>query len=165
MIASRLEECLEEKTMSRGTVTLSPIDTVLCLQRVDVFKHMTTEMLAYVGAIAREMSALSQDVIFSEDDISDAMYVVARGRIRLEKVGKEILIAEAGQSFGTWALFDNQPRMMTATALEDSELLKIRSEEFYDLLSDHDEMTPVVFRAVIERVIRLIPGCSLEKCG
>jgi CRP/FNR family transcriptional regulator len=85
------------------------------------------------------------------------MYVVVRGRIRLEKVGKEILVVEAGESFGTWALFDNQPRMMTATALEESQLLKIRSEDFYDLLSDHGEITPVVFRAVIERMNRLIP--------
>jgi len=35
-------------------------------------------------------------------------------------------------------------------------LLKIRSEDFYDLLSDHDEITPAIFRAVIERVNRLI---------
>ena len=47
--------------------------------------------------------------------------------------------------------------MMTATALEESQLLKIRSEDFYDLLSDHGEITPVVFRAVIERMNRLIP--------
>ena len=45
---------------------------------------------------------------------------------------------------------------MTATALEDVHLLKIRSEDFYDLLSDHDEITPVIFRAVIERINRLI---------
>jgi ATP:ADP antiporter, AAA family len=157
MIAARLEDSLQRETMSRDAATLSPIDAVLCLQSVDVFKHMTTEMLGYIGAISQDMSVPSQHVIFSEDDISDAMYVVVRGRIRLEKIGNEILLAEAGQSFGTWALFDNQPRMMTATALEDSQLLKIRSEDFYDLLSDHGEMTPVVFRAVIERMNRLIP--------
>ena len=157
MIASRLEESLQTETMSRDTVTLSAIDAVLCLQSVDVFKHMTTEMLAYIGAIAQELSVPCQHVIFSEDDISDAMYVVVQGRIRLEKTGREILVVEAGQSFGTWALFDNQPRMMTAAALEESQLLKIRSEAFYDLLSDHGEITPVVFRAVIERMNRLIP--------
>src|SRR5437016_10667766 len=139
-------------------MVLTQIDKVLCLQSVDVFKHATTEMLAYIGSIAQESDAGKGQVIFWEDDVSDAMYVVVSGRVQLHKAGREVMTVTAGQSFGTWALFDNQPRVMTATALEDVRLLKIRSEDFYDLLSDHDEITPVIFRAVIERVNTLIAG-------
>jgi CRP-like cAMP-binding protein len=114
-------------------------------------------MLAYVGSIAQEVSAPKGHMIFREDDLSDAMYVVVAGRVRLDKDGREILIVGRGQSFGTWALFDDQQRVMTATALDDVHLLKIRSEDFYDLLSDHDEITPAIFKSVIERVNRLIP--------
>jgi CRP-like cAMP-binding protein len=143
--------------MREESVALSPVDRVLCLQHVDVFKHATTEMLAYVGSIAQEVSAPKGHMIFREDDLSDAMYVVVAGRVRLDKDGREILIVGRGQSFGTWALFDDQQRVMTATALDDVHLLKIRSEDFYDLLSDHDEITPAIFKSVIERVNRLIP--------
>jgi CRP-like cAMP-binding protein len=142
--------------MNQDSVASSPIDKVLCLQTVDVFKHATTEMLAYVGSIANDIAAPIGTVIFSEDDISDAMYVVVTGRVRLDKAGKEILTVGPGQSFGTWALLDKQPRLLTATAVDDVHLLKIRSEDFYDLLADHNEITPVIFRAVIERVNRLI---------
>ncbi len=142
--------------MKEETATLTPVDKVLCLQSVDVFKHATTEMLAFIGSIAQEVLAPKGHVIFRENDVSDAMYAVVRGRVRLDSSGKEVITAGSGQSFGTWALFDNQPRVMTATALEDVHLLKIRSEDFYDLLSDHDEITPVIFRAVIERINRLI---------
>ena len=142
--------------MNPESVESSPIDKVLCLQTVDVFKHATTEMLAYVGSIANDVTAPSGTVIFSEDDISDAMYVVVTGRVRLDKAGKEILTVGPGQSFGTWALLDKQPRLLTATAVDDVHVLKIKSEDFYDLLSDHDEITPVIFKAVIERVNRLI---------
>jgi CRP-like cAMP-binding protein len=45
---------------------------------------------------------------------------------------------------------------MTATALEDTCLLKIRSDDFYELLADQEEITPVIFRSVIERVGRLV---------
>jgi len=142
--------------MNPESVESSPIDKVLCLQTVDVFKHATTEMLAYVGSIAIDITAPAGNVIFSEDDISDAMYVVVTGRVRLDKAGKEILTVGPGQSFGTWALLDKQPRMLTATAVDDVHLLKIKSEDFYDLLSDHEEITPVIFKAVIERVNRLV---------
>jgi CRP-like cAMP-binding protein len=136
--------------------TLTPVDKVLCLQTVDVFKHATTEMLSYIGSIASEVELRKGHPIFHEDDVSDAMYVVVRGRVRLEKSGENVMVVNPGQSFGTWALFDNQPRVMTATAMEDVYLLKIRRDDFYDLLSDQQEITPVIFRAIIERVKGLI---------
>ena len=135
---------------------LTPVDKVLCLRTVDLFKHATTEMLAYIGSIATEVELAGGHVIFREDDVSDAMYVVVGGRVRLEKAGSDVMTITAGQSFGTWALFDNQPRLMTATAIEAIHLLKIRSEDFYDLLAEHEEITPAMFRAVIERVKSLI---------
>jgi len=139
------------------TVSLSPVEKVLCLQRVELFKHATTEMLTYIGSIAEVVEVTSQTVIFSEQEMSDAMYVVVRGHVRLSKEGKEILVSGPSDSFGTWALFDNTPRLMTATALEDSVLLKIVSDTFYEFLADHEEVTPAIFKAVIERVKALAP--------
>ena len=137
---------------------LTPVDKVLCLQSVDVFRHATTEMLAFIGSIAKDVEVPADCTIFEEEDVSDAMYVIVHGYVRLEKNGEEVMVATAGQSFGTWALFDNQPRLMKATSVGVVHLLKIRSEDFYDLLSDHEEITPVMFRAIIERVKTLIPG-------
>src|SRR4030095_3287608 len=106
---------MEKKVMKNESIALSPVDKVLWLQKVDVFKHATTEMLSYIGSIAHEVTVSRRQAIFSGEDMPDAMYVVVSGRVRLEKSGEEILTAGVGQSFGTWALFDNQPRMMTAT--------------------------------------------------
>ena len=139
------------------TTPLSPVEKVLCLQGVHVFKHATTEMLTYISSIAEEVSVPAGAVIFSEQEISDAMYVVVTGHVRLEKEGKEILVVGPSQSFGTWALFDNAPRLMSAIAVEDTALLKIVSDTFYEFLADHEEVTPAIFRAVIERVKALAP--------
>jgi len=144
--------------MQQETALLSTVDRVLCLQSVDIFKHSTTEILAYIGSIAEEVYTPKGHDIFSEDDMSDAMYVVISGRVRMHQNGREILTAGIGHSVGTWGLFDNQPRVMSATALEDAHLLRIRSDDFYDLLSDHDEITRAIFKAVVERVNRLVAG-------
>lgn len=139
------------------TTILSPVEKVLCLQGVDVFKHATTEMLTYISSIAEEVVVAAQTVIFSEQEISDAMYVVVTGRVRLEKEGREILVVGPSQSFGTWALFDNAPRLMSAVAIDDTALMKIVSDTFYEFLADHEEVTPAIFKAVIERVKALAP--------
>jgi CRP-like cAMP-binding protein len=139
------------------TVALSPVEKVLCLQRVDIFKHATTEMLTYISSIAEVVSVAPHTTIFSEQEISDAMYVVVTGHVRLSKEGKEVVVVGPSQSFGTWALFDNTPRLMTAVATDDVVLLKIVSDTFYEFLSDHEEVTPAIFKAVIERVKALAP--------
>jgi CRP-like cAMP-binding protein len=136
---------------------LSPVEKVLCLQGVDVFKHATTEMLTFISSIAEEVCVSSDTVLFEEQEMSDAMYVVVSGRVRLEKEGKEVLVVGAAESFGTWALFDNAPRLMKAVAIEDAVLMKIASDAFYEFLSDHEEVTPAIFKAVIERVKALAP--------
>jgi CRP-like cAMP-binding protein len=137
--------------------SLSPVEKVLCLQRVDIFKFATTEMLGFISSIATELRLPARATIFSEQEMSDSMFIVVSGHVRLEKEGKEVVLAGPSQSVGTWALFDNAPRIMTATALDDVVLLKISSDEFYEFLADHEEITPVLFRAIIERVKILAP--------
>ena len=142
--------------MNDAAAALTPIDKVIRLQTVDVFKYATTEMLSRIGSIAEEVRAAKGDVVFREDDVSDAMYVVVQGQVRLDRGEEHVMMVGGGKSFGTWALFDNKPRMMKATAVESVHLLKIRSDAFYELLSDYDEITPAIFKAVIERVNSLI---------
>ena len=135
---------------------LTIVDKVLFLQNVDIFDHSTTEELSFIGSMAREVEAPKDSILFREGQNADAMYLVIRGRVRLHKGNQEILVAGETRAFGTWALFDNEPRLMTATALEDVHLLKIEQEEFYDLLSDHVEITQSIFKALVQRIKGLI---------
>ncbi len=135
---------------------LTIVDKVLYLQNVDIFNHATTEELAFIGSIASEVEIPGNSTVFKEDDPSDAMYVIVKGRVRLHKNEQEILVAGEREAFGTWALFDREPRIMTATTLEDVSLLKIDQEDFYDLLADHIEITQSIFRALVQRIKRLI---------
>ncbi len=137
-------------------MALTIVDKVLFLQNVDIFNHATTEELAYIASIAREVKKPKDAIIFKEDEMADAMYLVLTGRVRLHKDGQEILVAGEKEAIGTWALFGNEPRIMTATAVEDVHLLKIEQEEFYDLLSDHIEITQSIFQALVQRIKRLI---------
>jgi CRP-like cAMP-binding protein len=152
---------MQDTMYTESPTGLTPVEKVLCLQSVDLFKYATTEMLAYIGSIASEVELKKDEIVFSEQDVSDAMYIVISGRVQLSKEAKEVLIAETNQAFGAWALFDNQPRLMTASALEDVRLLKIASNDFYELLSDHDEITPAMFRGVIEKVKHLLADSTL----
>ncbi len=72
------------------------------------------------------------------------------------------LITMAGRltPFGTWALFDDEPRVMTATAAEDVRLLRIDREEFADLLSDEVRIAQGIIKTVARRLRELAGRAS-----
>jgi CRP-like cAMP-binding protein len=57
---------------------------------------------------------------------------------------------------GTWALFDSEPMPVTAKTTEDTRLLRIGRDDFYDLLSDNVEITAAVFSTLAKRFRKLV---------
>jgi CRP-like cAMP-binding protein len=128
---------------------LTTVEKVLLLQDVDIFEHTSTEDLSHIAAIAEEIEYQPDEVIFKEDEISDSMYVVIQGKVRLTRTEKEVMVAGKMEALGTWALFDDEPRVATATTLEASQLLRIDKEEFVDLLADHVGITQSILKTNI----------------
>lgn len=142
---------------------LTVIEKVMFLQNADVFSIVPTEELAYLAAIAEEVSYISGDVIYMEHDSADALYIVIDGKVRLHKDDREITIADSKDAFGTWALFDETPRVVTATVLEESRLLRIDREDFYDILSDHVQIIQGIFKTLVKRLRSLADSVTYNQ--
>jgi len=138
-----------------GDDMLSPIEKVLLLQNVEVFGEVPTDQLAALAAIAREMSVLTGDTVYLEDDSPDALYLVLEGHVLLHQGEREVTTATKSMTFGTWALFDDEPRVMTATATQDTKLLRIDRNEFNDLLSDDVRIAKGIIRTVTRKLREL----------
>lgn len=137
---------------------LSVIEKVIFLQKVDVFSEVSTEQLAFLAAIAEELGSEAATTLYREQDVSDSMYLVLEGRVRLHRGETEVTTAGPGEAFGTWALFDDEPRVVAATTLEASRLLRIDKEDFIDLLADNIKITQGVLKAVVRRLRGLVVG-------
>lgn len=135
---------------------LTIVEKVIFLQNVDVFAEIPTEQLSYLAAIASEESYSEGESIYDVGDSSDALYVVLEGKVRLHRGKEEITVAEKNDPFGTWALFDDKPRVATATPLGDTRLLRIGREDFLDLLSDHVQITEGVLKTIVGRLRGLL---------
>lgn len=135
---------------------LTVIEKVIFLQNVEVFNDVPTEDLAYLAAITEEVSYKEGEEIYEENEPADALYLVLEGKVRLHRKEQEITVAESKQAFGTWALFDEAPRVVTATAISDCRLLRIDREDFFDLLADHIQITQGIFKTVVNRLRTLM---------
>ncbi len=136
---------------------LTVIEKVILLQNVDLFREVPTEELSLLATIAEERSFLEGDIIFRENDAANALYLVIDGRVRLHQDTREIFVAGPRDPFGTWALFDDEPRVVTATVIADARLLRVDRRDFVDLLADNVQIAQSLIRTVARR-LRALAG-------
>ncbi len=139
---------------------LTTVEKVIFLQDIDIFEFTSTEDLSYIAAITDEVEFQADELIFEEGEISDAMYMVIEGKVRLTRGSQEVMVAQKKDVFGTWALFDDEPRVASAKTLENSRLLHIDKEDFIDLLADHVAITQSVLKTMVKRLRNLMTRIS-----
>lgn len=142
---------------------LTTIEKVIRLQNVDLFALVPTEQLAYLAAIARETSVSAGNTIYRENDPADSLFLVIEGSVRLHKGVQEITTALPNQAFGTWALFDEELRLVTATAIEDSRLLKIDREDFVEILADHVQISQGILKTLAGRLRNIVDRVQIDR--
>ena len=135
---------------------LTTVEKVIFLQDVDIFQMISTEDLARLGAIAEEIEYKKDQVVFQINELSDSMYMVIDGKVSLDRDGDTVMFAGPKDVFGTWALFDDEARVVNATVVEPSILLRIDKEDFIDLLADNVQITQSVLKAIVGKLRNLM---------
>lgn len=72
--------------------------------------------------------------VVSENEEGSKCYLIKKGSAQVIKEGKILATLQAGDIFGEDALMHNQPRNATVEMLEESSLLSLDKDEFYQLL-------------------------------
>ena len=135
---------------------LNIIEKVIALEGVDLFKGLTPDQLSRIASIARELTFLPGKVIFDPKQNMDALYVILDGGVEITRDGQLIHLAKQNEVLGSWALFDSDPMPVTAKTIEDSRLLRIARDDFFDLLSDNSEITASIFSTLVKRFRQLV---------
>ncbi len=145
-----------ENGEDRPPPELSVVEKAVFLQEVALLQETATEDLARIAAICQEIFYRAGEVIFCENSRGDALFFVVAGEVSLRKGEREVRRVYAQETFGDLALLDNQPREFTAVAATDCHVLRLGSEEFFDLLEDHIEMTRGVLRTLAGQIRRQV---------
>jgi CRP-like cAMP-binding protein len=132
-------------------------EIVQLLAESDLFHGFDPESLDHVASTAEIRQLRRNDLVFSEDDLPDALYVVRSGRIAMANLsvdGRESVIAlmEAGDLFGEMPLLDGGPRSAGARALEPSELIAVPYGRVEQLLRERPELLWSVVRLLAQRL-------------
>lgn len=105
------------------------------LVTIPLFRGLQPDELAKFGELVRERSYPKGSVILFQADPGDSLFVLRSGRVKVVLIGedgREVILGvlEPGAHFGELALIDDQPRSAHVIAMEDSQLLVLRREDF-----------------------------------
>jgi CRP/FNR family cyclic AMP-dependent transcriptional regulator len=105
------------------------------LASVPMFSGLQRDELLKFADLTRERTYPKGSVILFQGDPGDSLYVLRQGRAKVVLIGedgREVILGvlEPGAHFGELALIDDQPRSAHVIAMEDSQLLILRREDF-----------------------------------
>ena len=105
------------------------------LATVPLFNGLDRIELERFAEVTREKSYPKGSVILFEDDPGDSLFVVRDGRVKVVLIGedgREVILGVlgVGEYFGELSLIDDRPRSAHVIAMEDSNLLVLRREDF-----------------------------------
>src|ERR671928_1187768 len=111
------------------------------LRKVPLFSGLSEADLAAFADLTRERSYPKGSVIVFEDDPGDALFLVAAGQVKVVLIaedGREVILSVLGEGsfFGEMAVIDEEPRSAHVIAMEDSNLLVVRREDFQGILEN-----------------------------
>ena len=138
-----------------GSDGMDTIEKVFLLQNVDLLREARSAHLAILASIAEELEVPAGTRVLREGEPTDALYVVVKGAVELRGMGGTLLAAD-GQAFGTWALIDRAPSLVTATCVQPTRVLRIERDDFDDLLSENPELAIGLLQGVARRVRALV---------
>ena len=135
---------------------LNIVEKVIALEAVDLLKNLSPEQLSRIASISQEMKVAPGKPVLDPGKPPDALYVILDGAVSISRDNTELHVARQNEVLGAWALFDPEPMNVIVKAVEDTRLLRIGRDDFYDLLADNSEITASIFSMLVKRFRQLV---------
>jgi CRP/FNR family cyclic AMP-dependent transcriptional regulator len=135
------------------------------LQAIPILQDLNEEELRKLLSIARRVQYPKGKIILKEGDTGESMFIIEEGMVEISKtlvmkLGREDyqdrdkiltkLSAEDHAIFGEVALFEQNRRTATVTALTDCRLLEISKSEFIRLADESPRMGYKITRNIAQ---------------
>ena len=144
----------------RGTAA-GPASKIATLRKSELFSGLNATELAVIARHSRLYAYAAGEPVFEQDGPGDALFVIVGGVVRVSERGedrKDQVIAElvGGDTFGELDLLDSTTRNATATAAEESMILRFPGPHvrFESLLARH----PAVGARLLFTSLQVVAG-------
>jgi CRP-like cAMP-binding protein len=117
--------------------------------------RMTPAIIDRLTWLLEEEDVFAGETLFSEGDAPEHFYFLREGRVRLAREGSAPQTAEGPAIVGMSDAVLDRPRSRTATVLVDTRIMRVRIDDWVELLDDSFELTRASILSSARRVALL----------
>jgi len=130
-----------------------------CLKKVELFQDISTPELTLFAQLAQHQQLPAGDILFNQQDLTDALYIIASGSIQLfdDRTGTEqsLTVFSQHEFIGETILIAPVHKQgVSARLLSDVTLYKFEREALRTLLHQHGELALKISATISQIIIR-----------
>lgn len=137
------------------------IEKVLILKSSSIFQDTSENELVELAGLLEEEFFASNTTIFSKGDIGNCMYFIYKGRIRVHDGEHTLAILDDNEIVGELSILDSESRSASATTLEETILLKLQQESFYEIILSN----ATVLRGILKTLSKRLRASNIKNAG
>ncbi|MEJ2050652.1 MAG: Crp/Fnr family transcriptional regulator [Calditrichota bacterium] len=127
------------------------------LKSIPLFSELGEKDLDKIVQVASKQKYHKDNLILLEEEVGSTMFIILNGRVKISRIsddGREVILSilSDGDFFGEMSLLDGHTRSANVTAIEESELLVIRREEFLQMLRDFPQIAINLLKELAQRI-------------
>ena len=137
------------------------IEKVLVLRSSEIFQNMQESDLVELAAIVEEMYLDAGKLLFSKGEVGNSMYFIYSGSVKIHDGEHVLAVLGENEIVGELSILDSESRSASATTEEDSILLKLEQEAFYDIMLNNADVLKGILKTLCKR-LRIINKKSIS---
>lgn len=156
LVPSSTEILQRNMVLTGKSYALELLERVLFLKSTPLFKNVSSEKLLKLAEIASPVDYEPDEVISKQGDISEHLYIVKSGTVKVVKMDGDTLVQVAtinvGDTYGEIGLFNQAPRSASALAIEKCCLLIIKRAQLKKMLIEVPDIAFNLLGVLSERL-------------
>jgi putative iron-dependent peroxidase len=129
---------------------------VALLLGVPLFQTLDLSQVQRLAALTSEVRAADGDVLVRQGETGHEFFVVASGRVIVQREDQRLARLGPGDFFGEISLIDGRPRTASAIAEGDTYLLVLDHGQFDSMIEEFPGLGRQLARALAERIRRTV---------
>lgn len=127
------------------------------LKTVPIFAELETKDIQKVVQIAETKRYKKDSIILMEEDAGRTFFIILNGKVKISRIsddGREVILSilREGDFFGEISILDGMARSANVTAFENSELILIRKDAFFDILYQYPQVSIALLKELASRI-------------
>ncbi|WP_018614681.1 Crp/Fnr family transcriptional regulator [Segetibacter koreensis] len=128
------------------------IEKVLVLKSCEIFQNTPESDLIELAAILEEIYLEEGKLVFSKGDTGNCMYFIYSGSVKIHDGEHVLALLGENEIVGELSILDSETRSASATIAEESILLKLEQEPFYEIIMNNADILKGILKTLCRRL-------------